>query len=81
MMAISSKYTVNLDWYRPIPAETLGYCFAHDYGSIYESLGILHVDTISIPRASTCTISFGIEDGLKVLRKTNEMQKIWVARK
>jgi SAM-dependent methyltransferase len=81
MKAIASKYIVNLDWYRPIPVESLGYCFAHDYGSIYESLGILHIDTISIPRASTYSISFGLEDGLKLLRITNEMQKIWVARK
>lgn len=51
LVRVSRNHIVNLDWYRPKCGIRLGgYCFAHDYPSIYEKLGVSKVDVIPIPK-------------------------------
>jgi len=50
LVRVSRKHIVNLDWYRPKSGTQLGgYCFAHDYSSLYEKLGATKIEAIAIP--------------------------------
>ena len=81
MIRVARKYIVNLDWYRPIPEETGGYCFAHDYSLIYRNLGIQDVRIVPVPRPFVYSVTFGLDEGLKISRFRREQQQIWVATK
>lgn len=81
MVRVARKYIVNLDWHGPTRKELGGYCFAHDYNSLYRNLGIKDVRTIPVPRAVIYSVGFGLDDGLRIVRTHSELQQIWVAMK
>ena len=80
MVRIARKHVVNLDWWGP-SGKVVGDCFAHDYSSLYRNIGLEDIKTILIPRANIYSISFGMEDGLKIVRTHSELQQIWIATK
>jgi SAM-dependent methyltransferase len=79
LVRISKKNIINLDWYRQTSGiESLGYCFAHDYESLYKKYGC-KVDVVDIPRQSIYDLSFGLDSGLSIKKTYPEVQRIWHA--
>lgn len=81
MVRISRKHVVNVDWYRPTMACNRGYCFAHDYPSLYKKFGCKKIRRIPIPMRPEYGISVGLDSGLRIFRKKAEIQCIWHAMK
>ena len=79
LVRISKKNIINLDWYRQTSGvESLGYCFAHDYESLYKKYG-WKVDVVDIPRQPMYNLSFGFDSGLSIKKNYPEVQRIWHA--
>lgn len=79
LVRISKKHIINLDWYRQTSGvESAGYCFAHDYESLYKKYGC-KVDAVDIPRQPIYNLSFGFDSGLAISKTFPEPQRIWHA--
>lgn len=81
MARVASKYIVNVDWYSLTLMEAGGYCFVHDYNQLYEALGVPSIRVTPIPKPFVYSVSFGLDEGLKISRFRRESQQIWVATK
>jgi len=50
LVRVSRNHIVNLDWYRQRSGIQIGgYCYAHDYVSLYRKFGVRKIDVIPIP--------------------------------
>jgi len=81
MVRISRKHIVNLDWYHEIQGyEVGGYCFNHDYQSIYKECSC-KVEYEEIRRPAIYTMQFSREFLISVSKTSAERQRIWHALK
>lgn len=79
MVKASRKHVINVDWYMAPGAVSGGYCFAHDYASLYKDAGAQFDKMIPIPRKPVYGVSFGLDSGFRIFKKKEEMQCLWHA--
>lgn len=80
MVEISRKHIINTDWYDPTPhVGGGGWNFAHDYTSLYKKFGVKRVRMIPILKQPVYGISFGLDSGLRIFRKKEDIQSLWHA--
>ncbi len=68
----STRHVVTMDWDAPPGTEAGGYCFAHDYASLYRDMGV-RVDEVPVPRwrGERASVWIGTVRGGRPLPKTD----------